>query len=71
MIEECHCTTLEERRKEGRTLKLGELIGASLSEPHTSVTALLDACVCMYVCLHVAIYRKFKLSKRVSNLHTC
>ena len=26
------------------------IIGASLSEPHTSVTALLDACVCMYVC---------------------
>ena len=24
--------------------------GASLSEPHTSVTALLDSCVCMYDC---------------------
>ena len=43
------------------------MIGASLSEPHTSVTALLDTCVCLFV----AIYRKFKLSKRVSNLHTC
>ena len=43
------------------------LVGASLSEPHTSVTALLDACVC----LRVAIYRKFKLSERISNLHTC
>ena len=27
------------------------LIGASLSEPHTSVTALQDVCVCMSVCL--------------------
>ena len=27
------------------------LIGASLSEPHTSVTALRKLCVCMYVCL--------------------
>ena len=26
------------------------IIGASLSEPHTSVTALLDACVCMSAC---------------------
>ena len=34
------------------------LIGASLSEPHTSVTALCT-CVCMYVCLFAAIYRKF------------
>ena len=42
------------------------VIGASLSEPHTSVTALLDACVCVCrVCLCVAIYRKFKLSERV------
>ena len=52
-------------------------IGASLSEPHTSVTALLNACVCMCVCLRVAIYRKFKLNERIqrytyiSNLHTC
>ena len=30
---------------------LWHIIGVSLSEPHTSVTALLDACVCMYVCL--------------------
>ena len=28
------------------------LIGASLSEPHTNVTALRDACVCMYVVLN-------------------
>jgi len=50
------------------------IIGASLSEPHTSMTALQDVCVCMYVCLLVAIYRKFKLNermRRISNLHTC
>ena len=53
------------------------IIGVSLSEPHTSVTALQDACVCMSVCLLVAIYRKFKLNKQkrrytyISNLHTC
>ena len=38
------------------------VVGVSLSEPHTSVTALQDACVCMLVCLRVAIYRKFKLN---------
>ena len=41
---------------------LHSLIGASLSEPHTNVTAL-RTCVCMYVCMSVclftAIYRKF------------
>ena len=35
----------------------GAFIGASLSEPHTSVTALQD--VCVYVCLLAAIYCKF------------
>ena len=35
------------------------VIGASLSEPHTSVTAL-RTCVCMLACLLAwAIYRKF------------
>ena len=34
------------------------LIGATLSEPHTSVTALAEV-VCMYVCMFAAIYRKF------------
>ena len=34
------------------------LIGASLSEPHTSVTAFAEV-VCMSVCLSAAIYRKF------------
>ena len=33
-----------------------KVIGVSLSEPHTSGTALQDACVHMYVCLRVAIY---------------
>ena len=55
------------------------IIGVSLSEPHTSVIALRVACVCMYVCLRVAIYRKFKLNEwiqryvytYISNLHTC
>ena len=49
----------------------GPVIGVSLSEPHTSVTALLDVCVCMYACMRVAIHQKFKLSEQVSNLHTC
>ena len=38
-----------------------ELIGASLSEPHTSVTALRDACVCMSVCGHIP---KIKFNER-------
>ena len=33
-------------------------VGASLSEPHTSVTAFAEV-VCMYVCLFAAIYCKF------------
>ena len=51
-----------------------QMIGASLREPHTSVTALPDACVCP---VRVAIYRKFKLNgyeltyTYISNLHTC
>ena len=39
------------------------IIGVSLSEPHTSVTAL-QTCVCMYVCLLAAKNRKF-LNERV------
>ena len=45
-------------------VSLDSMIVASLSDPHTSMTALLDACVC----LRVAIYRKFKLSER---FHIC
>ena len=31
------------------------IIGATLSEPHTSVTALQDTCVCLSVCLSVCL----------------
>ena len=33
---------------------MGRIIGMSLSKPHTSVTALVDACV--YVCLHTYVW---------------
>jgi len=29
---------------------MNELIGASLSKPHTSVIALVEVCVCLLVC---------------------
>ena len=35
-----------------------QIIGVSLSEPHTSEMAL-QTCVCIYVCLLAAIYRQF------------
>ena len=35
---------------------LMKLIGASLSEPHTSVIALRVACVCVFVCLYVCVW---------------
>ena len=35
------------------TLHFVYFIGASLSEPHTSMTALQDACVCMSACGHI------------------
>ena len=38
-----------------KTLTRFILIGASLSEPHTSVTALQDACVCMSVCVRTYV----------------
>ena len=42
------------------------VIGVSLSEPHTSMTALQDACTCMYVCMSgMTIYRIFKLNERI------
>ena len=43
------------------TVHLMKLIGASVSEPHTSVTALRDACVCMSVCGHIP---KIKFNER-------
>ena len=44
-----------------RHTRYNMLIGASLSEPHTSGTAL-GTCVCMFACLLAAIYRKFSMS---------
>ena len=35
------------------TLSCGGFIGASLSKPHTSGTALQDACVCLFACGHI------------------
>ena len=29
------------------------MIGASLSKPHTSMTALQDTCVCLFACGHI------------------
>ena len=37
-----------------------EIIGASLSEPHTSVTSLRCVCVCVYVWLDLAVTVNFK-----------
>ena len=37
----------------------GSFIGASVSEPHTSVTSLRSACVCLLACLSSCKYRKF------------
>ena len=51
------------------------IFGASLSEPHTSVTALLDPCVCMYVCLfacgHILKILIERTDTYISNLDTC
>ena len=44
----------EKGRKKSNSLLSTLLIGASLSEPHTNVTAL-HTCVCMYVCLSVCL----------------
>ena len=49
------------------------LIGASLSEPHTSVTSL-HPCVCMFVCLLACLlgpttYRKSLLALILRGLH--
>ena len=44
------------------------IIGASLSELHTSVIALRVVCVCMYVRLRAAIYWKFiKLNEQIQS----
>ena len=38
-------------------LCLHALIGASLSEPHASRTALQDACLCLFVCGHILEFK--------------
>ena len=48
---------------------LSYLIGVSLSEPHTSGTALQDACVCMSVCVRMAIYKKFERTETKVHVH--
>ena len=51
-------------------ISLHVLIRASLIEPHTSVTALQDACVCLFA----AIYRKLNLTngnEGILTLHMC
>ena len=57
------CTYIQPYNREPKCPQNGTsksilLIGASLSEPHTSMTAL-RTCLYMYVCLFAAIYRKF------------
>ena len=68
----CICTHCTATVFFTRVVSRIELIGASLSEPHTSVTALQNACVCLLACLLacllVAIYRKFKLNKRIHQI---
>ena len=55
----CMCPELEHSMKQQFVYTFRTpfliVIGASLSEPHTSGTALQDACVCLLA----AIYRKF------------
>ena len=54
--------SVAERTKTGMSVYVGSVIGASLSKPHTSVTAFAEVVcmsVCLSVCLFVAIYRKF------------
>ena len=50
-------STSQTKEEGGKREKCG-IIGASLSEPHTSMTAFAEV-VCMSACLLVAIYRKF------------
>ena len=53
-------------RKDNYPNIIPAFIGASLSEPHTSVTALQVACTCMSsTYIREAIYRKLKLNERI------
>ena len=45
-----------------------DIIGVSLSEPHTSGTAL-GMCVNVHACLLVAIYCKFFVNERIQMFH--
>ena len=67
----CICTHCTATVFFTRVVSRIELIGASLSEPHTSVTALQNMCVCLLACLLVAIYRKFKLNERIGIFQIC
>ena len=49
----------------------GPVIGVSLSEPHTSVTALLDVCVCLFACDHIPKFLIERTDTYISNLDTC
>ena len=48
------------------------LIGASLSKPHTSGTALQEVCVCWFVCMFVHGHiQEFKLNERIRTFQIC
>ena len=47
------------------------VIGVSLSEPHTSETALQDACVCLLTDGHMLKIWVKRTDMCISNLHTC
>jgi len=53
----------------------GHVVGVSLNKLHTSVAALQDACVCMYVPRSVCVwpYTEILVYTRtcISNLHVC
>ena len=72
----CKCSCSVARHHWWANYSFKVFVGASLSEPHTSVTALQDACVCLLA----VIYRKFNWTNGyedicrytyISNLHTC
>ena len=48
-------TRIMTRSDEVSTSVLDIIIGASLSEPHTSVTSLRSACVCLLACLDLQL----------------
>ena len=44
------------------------MIGASLSEPHTSGTALQDACVCLLAAIYRKFYMRINISRKLNVL---